>query len=131
MEGRGFAGFIVGAVGGLGVDSEGGVDELGGMVVGECVIGLSDGVSEGGVGAVGAEVVDIGVSDITGASWLGVNVIGVARLQPSSIVNINNTATKIPCFTGCLLSFYSLLYSSTRETYYTLISHQLQDNFWE
>jgi hypothetical protein len=88
MEGRGFAGFIVGAVGGLGVDSEGGVDELGGMVVGECVIGLSDGVSEGGVGAVGAEVVDIGVSDITGASWLGVNVIGVARLQPALLILI-------------------------------------------
>ena len=50
---------------------------------------------EGGGGAVGAEVVDTGVSDITGASWLGVNVMGAFGLQPESSAGIKTSATRI------------------------------------
>jgi hypothetical protein len=55
-----------------------------------------DGVGdEGSVGVVG---VGTGVSDATGVSWVGGNVIDVFGLQPSNIVNAKNTATITPCF---------------------------------
>ena len=81
--GRGFVGVIVGAVGRLG-----GVD----------VEGVVDGLGVVGVEAVGAVGLDTGVSEVTGASWVGGNVTGAFGLQPSSVANTKTNATKLPRF---------------------------------